>query len=117
MTPRRLTGSGKRKEREALDGLLRATLPMIWHYVKLFSSPESWPRQRWDPWIYRWQELEKAYSEALKYIPRDEGAIIPFGDVGCVSIHVSAKTYGDQLACKFGKLVRTIVTIRTNTRA
>ena len=101
MPLRRLTGSGKRKEREALDGMLRATLPLIWHHVKLFSSPKSWS------YSVEWSE-----SEALKYIPRDEGAIIPFGDVGCVSIHVSEST--DELACKFGKLVRTI---RTNTRA
>ena len=94
-----LTGTGKKKEREALDGLLRATLPVIWQHVKVFSSPESWP---WD------SEEGGEESEAMKYIPRGEsladGAIIPFGHVGCVSILVSTSAdLSEELVCKFGK--------------
>ena len=94
-----LTGTGKKKEREALDGLLRATLPMIWQHVKVFSSPESWP---WD------SENDGEENEAVKYVPRGEspadGAIVPFGHVGCVSIHVSTSAdLSEKLVCKFGK--------------
>ena len=96
-----LTGNGKKKERDALDGLLRATLPMIWHHVQLFSSPETWP---WEIWPWDSHNGEKA--EALKYIPRGEspmdGAVIPFGDVGSISIFADISEES-QLVCKFGK--------------
>ena len=86
---KRMTGGNKKKELEALNGLLRGTLPIIWHHLEAFS-PDA---------------LKKGKKgEALKYLPEGDlkdGAIIPFGGAGTLTVCKS----GDPLVfcCKFGK--------------
>ena len=86
---KKIAGWNKKKELEALNGLLRCTLPVIWHHLDVFC-PDTW--------------REGKQPELLKYLPEgalEDGAVIPFGGAGALTVWKS----GDRLevCCIFGK--------------
>ena len=87
---KRMTGGKhKKKELEALNGLLRCTLPVIWHHLDTFS-PGMW--------------MKGKENEVLKYLPKggqEDGAVIPLGCAGTLKVWKS----GDSLdvCCIIGR--------------
>ena len=110
---KKMANDPKKMEQEALDGLLEATLPLIWHYVDIFKSPETWTNG-------------KEHEKVLKYIPVcthwrnlrrsnewGQWAKIPIGEVE--SLHVwkykpsyVGKYVDEPLICRLGKHTRSV---------